>query len=349
MDDPVLNMISTMAQSSDTAKPLKLSGPVLQASRAVPPRPYADMLVQSFFDSVNHHYCILYQPSFQASYETWWSRRRDVSYLCAMTTIALTSLILRVCSNAIQFLPKDGQDRLESELGDSATDLSQLYHEAANSLSDLLPPGVAGLVNAQQLFLGATWLKAEANFVESWHMLAGSVRQAQEIDMTGYELDSRRRLWCALDTWDRFMTAVFSRPRIIGSNSSVPYPSTTLSLSGVSSDAPSAALAKVLENQLGRVLSGTKPGNRSLEESLATTENWMSALPPVFSFFAPEKRWDEDAPWLRFQRLQLHCVGYMTQLALMKAALGVEPQQQNYIEKATDIGLLAICDIAEES
>jgi hypothetical protein len=139
------------------------------------------MLVQSFFDNVNHHYCILYQPSFQASYEAWWSRRRDVSYLCAITTIALTSLILRVCSNAIQFLPKDGQDRLESELGDSATDLSQLYHEAANSLSNLLPPGVAGLVNAQQLFLGATWLKAEANFVESWHMLAGSVRQAQEI------------------------------------------------------------------------------------------------------------------------------------------------------------------------
>lgn len=98
-----------------------------------------------------------------------------------MTTIAFTSLILRVCSNAIQFLPKDGRERLESELGDSATDLSQVYHEAANSLSDLLQPGVAGLINAQQLFLGATWLKTEANFVESWHMLASSVRQAQEI------------------------------------------------------------------------------------------------------------------------------------------------------------------------
>lgn len=138
------------------------------------------------------------------------------------------------------------------------------------------------------------------------------------------------------------MTAVFNRPRIIGSNNSVPYPSTTLSLSGVISDAPSATLAKVLENQLGRVLSGTKPGDRSLEESLATTESWMSALPSVFSLLAPEKRWDEDAPWLRFQRLQLHCVGYMTQLALMKAALAAEPQQQNHIEKATDIGLSAM-------
>ncbi|RSL49201.1 hypothetical protein CEP53_009246 [Fusarium sp. AF-6] len=351
MDDPVFKMIATTTQSSDTVKSLELSGPVLQAARAVPPRPYADMLVQSFFDNVNHHYCILYQPSFQASYEHWWSRRRDASYLCAMTTIAFTSLILRVCSNAIQFLPKDGQDRLESELGDSTTDLGRLYHETANSLSDLLPPGVAGLVNTQQLFLGATWLKAEASFVESWHMLAGSVRQAQEIgidtdkstpDMTGYELDSRRRLWCALDTWDRFMTAVFNRPRIISSNNSVPYPSTTLSLSGVSSDAPSAALAKVLENQLGRVLSETQPGNRSMEEGLATVESWMSALPPVFGLLTPEKQWDEDAPWLRFQRLQLHCVGYMTQLALMKAALAVEPRQQSYIEKAANIGLLAM-------
>ncbi|KAL2678576.1 hypothetical protein Neosp_009324 [[Neocosmospora] mangrovei] len=317
MDDPVLKMIATTAQSSDAAKSSELSGPVLQASRAVPPRPYTDMLVQSFFDNVNHHYCILYQPSFQTSYEAWWSRRRDVSYLCALTTIAFTSLILRVCSSAIQFLPKDGKDRLESELGDSVADLSQLYHEAANTLSDLLPPGVAALVNAQQLFLGATWLKAEANFVESWHMLAASVRQAQEI-------------------------AVFNRPRIIGSSNPVPYPSTTLSLSGVCSDVPSAALAKVLENQLGRVLSGTEPGNHSLEESLATVESWMSTLPPMFSLHSPEKRWDEDAPFLRFQRLQLHCVGYMTQLALMKAALAVEPQQQSHIEKATDVSLLAM-------
>lgn len=138
------------------------------------------------------------------------------------------------------------------------------------------------------------------------------------------------------------MAAVFNRPRIIGSKNSVPYPSTTLSLSSVDSDAPSAALAKVLENQLGRVLSKVKPESQSPEESFATVESWMSTLPPVFRLLVPEKRWNNEAPWLPFQRLQLHCVGYMTQLALIKAAFALEPQQASYVDKATEVGLLAM-------
>jgi hypothetical protein len=36
-------------------------------------------------------------------------------------------------------------------------------------------------VQVQQLFLGATWLKAEAEFVKSWHALTAAAREAQEI------------------------------------------------------------------------------------------------------------------------------------------------------------------------
>ncbi|KAJ3515239.1 hypothetical protein NM208_g14986 [Fusarium decemcellulare] len=212
ISDPMFKTITTIARSDDVLEAVELSGPALEASRTVPPRPYADILVQNFFDHVNHHYCILYEPSFQASYESWWSRRRDASNLRSPSMIALTSLVLRVCSNSIQFLSIDTQSRIESDLGESVASLTKRYHAAANNLGDLIPPGVAGLVHAQQLFLGATWSKAEANFVDSWHMLAASVRQAQEIgidtdsatsDMTGFERDSRRRLWCALDTWDK--------------------------------------------------------------------------------------------------------------------------------------------------
>ncbi|KAF4459897.1 fungal specific transcription factor [Fusarium albosuccineum] len=237
ISDPMFKTITTAAQPDDA---IGLPGPALEASRAVPPRPYADILVQNFFDHVNHHYCVLYKPSFQASYELWWSRRRDASSQCTASTIAATSLILRVCANSIQFLPVDAQARLEEDLGETVASLGQRYHTAANTLGDLIPPGLAGLVNSQQLFLGATWLKAEANFVDSWHMLAVSVRQAQEI-------------------------AVFNRPTIISSGP-VPYPSSTLDLSGRSLDAPSAALAKILENQLGRVLSGSDLTNQTLEE-----------------------------------------------------------------------------------
>jgi hypothetical protein len=222
-------------QSASCSSMVELSSPARQAAHTVPARPYADILVQNFFESVNHHYCILHKPTFMVSYVDWWSRRREMANPCSASFIALTTLVLRICSNSTQFLSTASKSHLESDLGDSATNLGSLYHSAADTLSGLLPAGSGGLLNAQQLFLGATFLKAEAEFLDSWHVLAAAVRQAQEIgmfsngalklhfhvvhiakrnelgvdtdgllcEMTEFERDSRRRLWCSLITWDK--------------------------------------------------------------------------------------------------------------------------------------------------
>ncbi|EHK21637.1 uncharacterized protein TRIVIDRAFT_152144, partial [Trichoderma virens Gv29-8] len=294
-----------------------LPDPVLKASRAVPPRPYTDMLVKNFFDSVNYHYGILHQPSFMIVYVDWWSHRREVQSLRNSSTVALTCLILRICANSTQFLSPQNSSQLESDLGDSVRDLSKSYHEAAQTISGFLSPGSGGLVNAQQLFLSATWHKGEADFVRSWHELGAAVRQAQEIGihmdirsdkMSEFDLEIRRRLWCALYIWDRYADRNLA--------------ALLASFSGANPDVPSHIISKILENQLARQLGeGDRPDKTNLQGKIAFVESWMSSLPPVFSVFNPHRRWDEHYPYIPFQRLQLHCVGYMTQVILLRSIL----------------------------
>lgn len=170
---------SQETQYADSSEPLPEL--VIQASRAVSPRPYTDMLLKNFFDNVNHHYGILHQPSYMAVYVDWWSERRDAQSLRRPSAVALTCLILRICANSTQFLSPHASSQLEIDLGDSTQNLSKTYHDAAQIISSFLSPGTGGLLNAQQLFLAATWHKRQADFVKSWHELGAAVRQSQEI------------------------------------------------------------------------------------------------------------------------------------------------------------------------
>ncbi|KAK1237236.1 hypothetical protein MKX08_002861 [Trichoderma sp. CBMAI-0020] len=295
-----------------------LPEPIVQASRAISPRPYTDMLLKNFFDNVNYHYGILHQPSFMAVYVDWWSQRRDAQSLRNPLALGLTCLILRICANSTQFLSPHASSQLELDLGDSIQNLSKTYHDAAQTISSFLSPGTGGLLNAQQLFLAATWHKGQADFVRSWHELGAAVRQSQEIgihthvfshETNEFDLEIRRRLWCALYTWDRYMTASFNRPRIIQSEVSVPLPNPGLDQAGADPDVPSYIVAKILECQLATQLGdGDRVDGSNLQSKVAVVETWMLSLPPVFNIIDPDKRWDGDYPHIPFQRLQLHCI-----------------------------------------
>ncbi|KAL7952910.1 N-terminal binuclear Zn cluster-containing/DNA binding domain-containing protein [Trichoderma compactum] len=327
-NDAIFGSITRNAEYTDS--PEALPDPIVKASRAVPPRPYTDILVKFFFDNVNYHYGILHQPSFMVIYVDWWCHRREAQSLRNASTIALTCLILRICANSTQFLPPQTSSQLELDLGDSVQNLSKSYHDAAQIISGFLSPGSGGLVNAQQLFLSATWHKGEADFVRSWHELGAAVRQAQEIGihmdvrsdkMSEFDLEIRRRLWCALYTWDKYMTASFNRPPMIQSDAPVSLPNPALDQSNIP-DVPSHIVSKILENQLARQLSeGDYLDKTNLQSKVAFVESWMSSLPAVFSVVNPDRRWDADYPYIPFQRLQLHCVGYMTQAILLRSIL----------------------------
>lgn len=109
---------------------------------------------------------------------------------------------------------------------------------------------------------------------------------------------------------------------MIHSSTAVPLPNPNLDQPSALSDIPSLIVAKVLENQLARQLGeGGSVDGTSVRSNLAFVETWMSSLPPVFRVVDPETRWDGDYPYIPFQRLQLHCVGYMTQLLLLRSTL----------------------------
>ena len=115
------------------------------------------------------------------SYVEWWSQRHQPQQLPSILNITFNGLVLRMCASSAQFLPPPLRAKLESELGESAESFGTRYQTAAQTLSNFVPPGEGGLVQVQQLFLGATWLKAEAEFIKSWHALAATAREAQEI------------------------------------------------------------------------------------------------------------------------------------------------------------------------
>ncbi|PNP47833.1 hypothetical protein TGAMA5MH_00885 [Trichoderma gamsii] len=324
------------------------------------------MLLKNFFDNVNYHYGILHQPSFMAVYVEWWSQRRDAQSLRNPLALALTCLILRICANSTQFLSPQASSQLELDLGDSIQNLSKAYHDAAQTISSFLSPGTGGLLNAQQLFLAATWHKGQADFVRSWHELGAAVRQAQEIgihtdafsdELNEFDLEIRRRLWCALYTWDRYMTGSFNRPPIIQSEISVPLPNPGLDQAGADPDVPSYIVAKTLECQLAKELGeGDRVDRSNLQSKIAFVENWMLSLPSVFNIINPDKRWDDDYPHIPFQRLQLHCVGYMTQLMFARSILtsfqlfsttthvgtGLDSETTMLIQQVVDLSLKAM-------
>ncbi|KAL7930244.1 N-terminal binuclear Zn cluster-containing/DNA binding domain-containing protein [Trichoderma chlorosporum] len=328
-NDAVFGSIRRNAEFTSSSD--ALSSPILEAARIVPPRPYTDILVKNFFDSVNYHYGILYQPSFMAVYVDWWLHRREAQSFRNTSTIALTCLILRICANSTQYLSPQTSSKLELDLGDSVQNLSKSYHDAAQNISNCLSPGSGGLVHAQQLFLSATWHKGEADVVRSWHELGAAVRQAQEIgvhmdlrsdQMSEFDLEIRRRLWCALYTWDRYMTAIFNRPLMIQSDGPVTLPNPALDQPSINPNIPSYIVSKILENKLARqLMEGGRVNEANLQSKIASVESWMSSLPPAFRVVNPDRQWDDDYPHIPFQRLQLHCAGYMTQVILLRSIL----------------------------
>jgi len=94
-----------------------------------------------------------------------------------------SSLILRLCSLALQCLPENLRQHVEDKLGDNVQFLTERYHNAARKLSDYSELGFGGLIHVQQLFLTAAWLKGEGFFDRAWHSLGAAIREAQELGM----------------------------------------------------------------------------------------------------------------------------------------------------------------------
>ncbi|PVH79465.1 hypothetical protein DL98DRAFT_420314, partial [Cadophora sp. DSE1049] len=318
----------------------------------------SDLLVQSFLKETNFHYCCLYPQTFTDQYSTCWEDRAEGRMLCP----EFTCLLLRVCACSFQYLAPSLRQKIELELGERAQNFNERCHQAARHLSNAIHPGQSGLTQIQQLFLTSLWHKAEARFVESWHLLASSIHNAQELGretlifhakVSEFETEMRRRVWCLLYAWDWQMSILLSRPWIINENACLfKFPSMRLENLDDRSQSPSPIAHMVLECHLGQELSKI-PGVVSdilsagqAETIQVVTEKWTSTFPPEYKPDQPDLKWDEKLSYVKLGWSQLHVVAYLTILAPLKCHLvrheSSDPPSEGYESKikAVDTSIL---------
>ncbi|PHH64565.1 hypothetical protein CDD81_4344 [Ophiocordyceps australis] len=274
----------------------------------LPQRQLMDKLMTAFTHDINYHYYIIYPPDFLRDYHIWWERRSSNRPI----TLQYTCLLAMICSCCIQHADSDVEEELQQALGLSAEKLSDELHAAVRQLAIIIPHGHYHMYNVQRLLQSCYWYKAEARFLEAWHVLSAAIMEARELRYhreprpdteTSHESELRRRLWCILDTWDWQISSGLSRPKIINRvdcDSQLP----SLTLEKFSSHAPSPLLHMKMQSELTRQLASrfSAPKNiiqpAEVEEYKELIEAWVRKFPPIYDFDNPDTSKDTQYPWI---------------------------------------------------
>ncbi|KAJ9149886.1 Fungal specific transcription factor [Pleurostoma richardsiae] len=305
-----------------------------KALQILPPKPYVELLVNSFLKGANFHYYILDPPTFLERFKHWCLDRGTRRPLDPV----FTCLTLRVCSCSLQYLEISKKQRLEMEMGESAQALSEKYHNIAQALSQTIPPGEGGLYQVQQLLLTAFWFKSMPKFVASWHALGAAVREAQEQGMhmssqskdglTEFEKELRRRVWCILYVWDWQTSTLLSRPRIINpKDCSFEPPNVQVDGSGANNDSPSPMTPMALHYNLIQRL--TEKIDMAGEITTASDiiayhdeiNDWIASFPSALRPVDPARQTLAAQSYVSIQRAQLHATSYSLMLRPLKPYL----------------------------
>jgi hypothetical protein len=289
-----------------------------RALEALPKREHTDSLIQIFLGTVNFHYYLVYPPVFVREYQSWWDDKAKGRPL----GVQWTCLLLMVCAVTTQHLDVSTRRKLELDWGEKTQKLSQRYHSLSRELSSVVPMNYHHMYNIQQLLHTCYWHKAEAQFLECWHVLSTTVREAQELGLhkaplteetSYYDQEMQRRIWCIIDTWDWQVSSGLGRPLIIDrSDCTVELP--TLALETYS---PSPVLYMKMQSELIRDLAArfqapkyvTSP--EQVLEYKGMVEDWMRSFPQVYAFENPDRSSDAQHPWIPFHRYYLYTMAYL--------------------------------------
>lgn len=163
--------------------------------------------MHNFFGDINYHYYIIYPPVFLQDYHSWWEKRRKKRPL----SLQYTCLLAIICACALQHVEPASEQVFTRELGDNLDVVSDQLHAAMRELASVIPVGHYHILNVQRLLHSCYWYKAEAKFLEAWHVLSAAILEARELGfhkapppdtVSDFDLEMRRRLWCISDTWD---------------------------------------------------------------------------------------------------------------------------------------------------
>ncbi|RDA82606.1 hypothetical protein CP532_6894 [Ophiocordyceps camponoti-leonardi (nom. inval.)] len=305
--------LKVCTKPSDTASKQDLSAEdatpqMRRVLELLPQRQTMDKLISDFTHNINYHYYIIYPPDFLRDYHIWWERRSKRRPIA----LQYTALLAMICACCVQHAENDMQLELRRALGISAEDLSEQLHSSVRELSSVIPVGHFHMYNVQRLLHSCYWYKAEARFIEAWHVLSAAIREGQELGLhreppegteTEHEREMRRRLWCVLDTWDWQISSGLSRPKIIDRDDcDAELPS--LTLERYSSRTPSPLLHMKMQSELTRQLASRFSAPKNIIEPThvleyqALIEAWVRRFPAVYDFEHPDLSCDAQYPWV---------------------------------------------------
>ncbi|RMZ76103.1 hypothetical protein DV737_g4982, partial [Chaetothyriales sp. CBS 132003] len=328
----------------------------------IPNRSLTDKLVHEYLNNFNYHYYCTYPPAFLRHYIEWWNATSSGQPVSK----SFTALLLQILALAVQFLKEETRHQIEYELAESVQVLTEKYNAAADKLSQDVEPGQGGLHRVEQLFLAACWLKAEAKFVESWHAIGKTIREAQEQGLHQKEVPNsavevhewhnalRRRMWCILYLWDWYMAGWLGRP--FGIDHSKCYIDTNvlhISQSGTSPDpfthiSLQCNLIQVVARHYAKY--SFKLGPAALLELQRIFDEWQKKLPDHLKLDGGNTSFDDQHSFVPSQRLQLHACVSVMRLNPLKAYLvnpvppnsSPEEDQLRQSAVAYSLGLLAM-------
>ena len=200
----------------------------------MPSRPILDFLIQYFFAEVNwlvprhlkfyvdstvqvltvtlHRMDqLLYPPWFLGQYQKWWNMEKPLS----VTDIEFSVLFLRICSYASQFLPSPAYT-IDSIRGMALADIRKSCDGVADALAPICTrlDARGSLLRVQHLaFVGLRTL-CQGRTNAFWEELNSAIRVAQRISIDAIswtngidelEKEMRRRTFCNLYVWDRYV------------------------------------------------------------------------------------------------------------------------------------------------
>jgi hypothetical protein len=171
----------------------------------VPKRELCDAMVQNFVCDFNYRYFAIYPQVFMEAYGAWWAQISSNT----PPSPSFTSLLLCILACSCQYPTPGLAAAIHDALGQTCQSLTDQLYAATEELTAAFRPGEGDLQLVQQLFHAVLWLKAEARFVESWHVCGSAIRVAQELGMHrehptdrdkygNFGIELRRRVWCML-------------------------------------------------------------------------------------------------------------------------------------------------------
>ncbi|KAK9331756.1 fungal-specific transcription factor domain-containing protein [Lipomyces starkeyi] len=274
--------------------------------RTLPLRPYADLLIQIFFQQANL-YQVVNEVKFWEDVRAWWEHYDRTTW----DAVETACLMFRVLATALYFIPQENMETIK-QIDSSIDILARDYHAVAVELADMLPDSYGKVV---EYVLRAAWYKYDLRMKDSWYCIGQAIRMAQEINLhveplnqaPTFDREKRRRLWWLLYYWDRCMALTLSRPLMIADDAcKIPMPLDLPDDCYYPTVRPAPPITpytvRLISFRLGQLMSSLDSDPQGLFENLSS---FVAALPPYYRPQDPDTSLDETHSFLASHRNSL--------------------------------------------